>query len=298
MQLSKMKDTLTGTLTVALILCVACSLVVSAAAVMLKPGQEANAALDQQKNILDAAGLALGEYGRTASELSDAQIENLYSRVSEKMINLDDGTVNTDVDPKEFDLIAASQSAEYSKTFTELRAADPEYAGPKFDFGEERKLEVTKVFFVTDANGEQLTQVVLPIYGKGLWGTLYGYMALKSDLKTIEGITFYQHKETPGLGGEVDNPAWKKQWAGKHLYDETGEPAAYVFKGAAPDDNVYAVDGLSGATITSRGVTNLVQYWASEDGYKPFLATLKQKLESGDLEMIKRAPNTTETDNG
>jgi Na+-transporting NADH:ubiquinone oxidoreductase subunit C len=135
-----------------------------------------------------------------------------------------------------------------------------------------------KVFFIKRKGEGPIQQVVLPIYGKGLWGTLYGYLALKSDLKTIQGITFYQHKETPGLGGEVDNPRWKAQWDGVQLYDEDGKPAANVFKGPAPSDNVYAVDGLSGATITSRGVTNLVQFWASEDGYGPFLKQLKSEI--------------------
>ena len=116
---------------------------------------------------------------------------------------------------------------------------------------------------------------------KGLWGTLYGYLALKSDLETIQGITFYQHKETPGLGGEVDNPRWKAQWDGVQLYDEDGEPAAMVFKGPAPSDNQFAVDGLSGATITSRGVTNLVRFWASEDGYGPFLKKLQSEIKEG-----------------
>jgi Na+-transporting NADH:ubiquinone oxidoreductase subunit C len=135
-----------------------------------------------------------------------------------------------------------------------------------------------KVFFVKRPGSDKIQQVVLPVYGKGLWGTLYGYLALKSDLNTIQGLTFYQHKETPGLGGEVDNPLWKEQWEGRKLYDENGNPAAMVFKGPAPDDNPYAVDGLSGATITSRGVTNLLAYWASDEAYGPFLDKLAAEL--------------------
>jgi Na+-transporting NADH:ubiquinone oxidoreductase subunit C len=135
-----------------------------------------------------------------------------------------------------------------------------------------------KVFFVKRPGNDTIQQVVLPIYGKGLWGTLYGYLALKSDLTTIQGITFYQHKETPGLGGEVDNPSWKAQWDGVQLFDENGTPAANVFKGPAPTDDQYSVDGLSGATITCRGVTNLVRYWASDDGYGPFLKNLESEI--------------------
>ena len=136
-----------------------------------------------------------------------------------------------------------------------------------------------QVYFVKKPGTDNILQVVLPVYGKGLWGTLYGYLALKSDLETIQGLTFYQHKETPGLGGEVDNPRWKAMWDGRKLYDPSGKPKAMVFKGPAPKDNLYAVDGLSGATITSRGVTNLIRYWASDDGYGTFLKTLKIEIQ-------------------
>jgi Na+-transporting NADH:ubiquinone oxidoreductase subunit C len=134
------------------------------------------------------------------------------------------------------------------------------------------------VFLIKQPGSDKIQQVVLPVYGKGLWGTLYGYLALKSDLETIQGITFYSHKETPGLGGEVDNPLWKAQWDGRKLFDENGKPASLVFKGTAPSDDPYAVDGLSGATITSRGVTNLIRYWASDEGYGPFLKKLAVEL--------------------
>ncbi|MEM9825686.1 MAG: Na(+)-translocating NADH-quinone reductase subunit C [Planctomycetota bacterium] len=295
MQLSKQKDTLPGTLLVAFILCVVCSLIVSGAAVGLRERQENNKKLDQQKNILDAAGLAKGEYGKPASKLSKKQIEELYARVSEQMINLDDGTYNSEVDPSEFNVVEASQSEKYSVAIADLKNADPDWEDPEYDFGEDRQLKVTKVFFVRSANGNDVQQVVLPVYGKGLWGTLYGYMALKSDLTTIQGITFFQHIETPGLGGEVDNPAWKEQWEGLKLYDEAGQPAAMVYKGPAPNGSYYGVDGLSGATITSRGVTNLVRYWAGDSGYKPFLNNLKTQIAEGTVPQPKpKATDSTE----
>lgn len=275
MQLSKIKDTLPGTLIVASVLCVVCSLVVSGAAVSLRKVQDKNALLDQQKNILDAAGLAMGEYGVPASKLDKETIDELYSRVSEQVINLRDGSVNDEFPAKEFDLLTVAEDPNYSKSFAELRAENADYDGPEYDPGEERRLDIMKVYFVKDKEGDAITQVVLPIYGKGLWGTLYGYMALKDDFETIQGITFYKHKETPGLGGEVDNPAWKAQWEGIKLYDVDGVPAAMVYKGPAPSGTVFGVDGLSGATITCNGVTNLVRFWASDDGYRAFLERLK-----------------------
>ncbi len=262
------RDSLGYTLMVAAVLCVVCSLAVSAAAVALRPRQEANERLDQQKNILDATGLAIGEYGIPAGKLDSSQISELNSWISEKLVDLETGDYTSEVDINDYDMIEAAMSAS-----TSVEITDPEY-----NPGEKRRPKIMKVFFVKRPGSDKIQQVVLPVYGKGLWGTLYGYLAIKSDLETIQGLTFYQHKETPGLGGEVDNPLWKAQWDGRKLFDEQGEPAAMVFKGPAPSDNPYAVDGLSGATITSRGVTNLLAYWLSGDGYGPFLDKLAAEI--------------------
>lgn len=262
------RDSLGYTLTVAAILCVVCSLAVSAAAVALRPRQEANEKLDQQKNILDATGLAIGEYGIPASDLDNAQIGELKKWISEKLVNLETGQYTDEVDIDNYDMIEAAMNS----------ATSVEIVEPEYNPGEKRRPKVMKVFFVKRPGSENIQQVVLPVYGKGLWGTLYGYLAVKSDLNTIQGLTFYQHKETPGLGGEVDNPLWKKQWDGRKLFDPQGKPAAMVAKGPAPSDNPYAVDGLSGATITSRGVTNLLAYWASDDGYGTYLNKLADEL--------------------
>jgi len=257
-------DSLGRTLLVAVILCVVCSLAVSTAAVSLRSRQEANEILDQRKNILDATGLALGEYGLQASELSPKQIEELSTWLEPRLVDLETGEFTEEISIDQYDMLEAAESRKYGVDIVE----------PEFDPGESRRPRIMKVYFVKRPNTETPQQVVLPVYGKGLWGTLYGYLALQSDLETIQGITFYQHKETPGLGGEVDNPLWKQQWEGKQLYDDEGDPAALVYKGPAPSENPYAVDGLSGATITSRGVTKLLRYWASEDGYGKVLENL------------------------
>ncbi|MEM6362870.1 MAG: Na(+)-translocating NADH-quinone reductase subunit C [Planctomycetota bacterium] len=264
------RDTLAGTFTVAAVLCVVCSLAVSAAAVALRPLQEKNKVLDRQKNILDAAGLAMGEYGKPASELSGDQIEELYGWVSEKLVVLETGEYDSRDNPEKYDPREAAKKPDDS-----IAIVDPE-----FDIGEARREKVSRVYFVIKPGNDAIQQVVLPVYGKGLWSTLYGYLALKADLKTIQGLTFYEHAETPGLGGEVDNTRWKAQWVGNKLFDPEGKPAAMVAKGPAPDGSDYAVDGLSGATITCRGVTNLVRYWAGPNGYGPFLERLKDEISS------------------
>jgi len=267
------RDSLGYTLGVAAVLCVVCSLAVSTAAVSLRGRQEANVKLDQQKNILDATGLAIGEYGVQANELSASEIDKLNAYISATLVDLQTGEDDD------------SDAARLEKYNLVEEAANPDTSvpieNPVFNPGEPRRPKEMKVYLVKKPGTEKILQVVLPVYGKGLWGTLYGYLALKSDLETIQGLTFYQHKETPGLGGEVDNPRWKAMWDGRKLYDPSGQPAAMVFKGPAPKTDEYAVDGLSGATITSRGVTNLIRYWASDDGYGTFLSKFRKKINEG-----------------
>ena len=127
---------------------------------------------------------------------------------------------------------------------------------------------VGKIYFLRDQMGK-IDKLILPIRGYGLWGTLYGYISIEDDFNTVSGIEFYEHKETPGLGAEVDNPKWKSQWKGKKIY-QGNQVTLEVIKGKVEKGDkeaVYKVDGLSGATITSRGVTNMVAYWFSESGY-------------------------------
>ncbi len=264
------RDSLGGTFLVATVLCVVCSLAVSAAAVVLRPFQAQNQIIDRQRNILDAAGLALGEFGLPASQLSREQIDELYSRVEERLVDLDTGQFTNEFDVKTYDPVDAAKRPELS-----VQTSDPRYS-----IGKTRREKIARVFLVRNPKTNAITQVVLPVYGQGLWSTLYGYLALKRDLETVQGLTFYSHAETPGLGGEVDNPNWKAQWVGLTLYDESGEPAAGLAKGPAPSGSDHLVDGLSGATITSNGVTNLIRYWAGDDGYGKFLKKLESDMDN------------------
>lgn len=126
-------------------------------------------------------------------------------------------------------------------------------------------------------SGDEIEQVILPVEGPGLWGTMYGYLAVESDGQTARGLQFYQHIETPGLGDGVDKPAWQEQWRGKRLFDENGDPLVEVVKGPAPAGSDYQIDGLAGATLTGRGVSLFVQHWISDEGYGPYLKSLSGK---------------------
>lgn len=266
------KDSIANTLVVSLTLCVVCSLLVSTAAVGLKPIQEKNKRLDQQRNILAAAGLTAERGGEQvpASEMTSAEVEELFqSRVTRKMVDLETGEFVENPD-EQFDPRKAAKDPEQSV----------EVKGP-FDIGQARREKKTWVFLVQD--GENVEQYILPIYGMGLWSTLYGYVAVDHDLRTIQGLTYYEHGETPGLGGEVENPRWKQKWVGKEIFSESvpveeadnDDIRVGVAKGAPTGENAkYMVDGLSGATITSRGVDSMLKYWFSDEGFGPFFKRL------------------------
>lgn len=251
------KNSIQYTLKVALLLCIVCSVVVSTAAVMLKPLQQANKARDFKSNILSAAGLL--EDGKT--------VEQAFERVTTRIVDLETGQYTDAVSPEEYDQRNASRDPELSSSL------DVERDLAKIG----RQEHYAEIYLATDDQGQEL--LILPIRGYGLWGTLYGFLALESDYNTVVGLTFYEHKETPGLGAEVDNPSWKAIWEGKQLYNDEGELAIAVVKGSVDSGTPNAehkVDGLSGATLTSRGVHNLLQFWFGEDGYKPFLENLKK----------------------
>jgi len=138
--------------------------------------------------------------------------------------------------------------------------------------------EIAPVYLVK--NGSQLEQVILPIEGAGLWATMYGFLAVENDGNTVLGLRFYAHGETPGLGDQVDKPAWREQWQGKKLYDSNGLPQIEVVKGPAPNNSEYEIDGLAGATLTGRGVSLFVRHWIGDEGYGPYLKSLsKQELQ-------------------
>lgn len=254
------RDSWQGTFVVALVLCLACSAVVSIAAVSLKGIQDDNKALDKKKNVLLAAGLATPE--SSADEINST----FESSVVRKLVDLETGKVLTDEELEELEIDPALFDPKKWANDPDARAA-VEPAGALM--GSNYRSPYAEVYEF-EKDGE--SGYVFPIYGMGLWGTLYGFLAVDGDGETVEGITYYQHKETPGLGGEVDNPGWKALWPGKKIYEQEGEVALSVIKGAAPSGDPYAIDGLSGATITSKGVDNMVKYWLGPDAFGQYLA--------------------------
>ena len=249
----KGKDSVMGTIGVALALCLVCSVVVSFSAVYLKPVQLQNKTQDRKKNILAVVGMY------DPSESIDEQFKQFETRV----INLESGEFAEGIDPASFDSRKASQDPADSIVLS----------GAEDIAGIKRRANHKEVYLVRN-DDDSIRFMVLPVHGYGLWSTLYGFLALEGDGKTIVGLSFYEHAETPGLGGEVDNPKWKAQWAGKLAYGDGWTPEAEVVKGtvnAGNPDAKHQVDGLAGATLTSVGVTQMLRYWLSDDGFKPFI---------------------------
>ncbi len=250
------KDSMSYTFFVAFALCIVCSVVVSTAAVNLKPMQEINKAMDFKRNILQAAGM----YDASVS------VDEQFKNVQTKIVDLSTGKYSNDVDPDKYDQRKAAKDSSMSTPL------DPAVDSVKTG----RVEHYAEVYVAKTESGEDV--VILPVRGYGLWSTLYGFLALQSDLNTIVGLGFYEHGETPGLGGEVDNPLWKNKWKGKTLYDVDGKLAISVGKlipaGSNPSSN-NRVDGLSGATLTTNGVHNIMQFWLGEQGYGKFLQHLK-----------------------
>jgi len=258
------KEGLGNVLLVAVSVCLVCSIVVSSAAVMLKPQQQINQELDRKQNILRAAGML------SADSIIDSEgrgVDEIFKRFDVRAVNLETGEYTDSVDVESYDQTKASRVSATSRDLT--TSEDIATLG--------RREHVALVYMLTTEKGA-LDKVVLPVRGYGLWGTLFGYLAIEGDLQTVAGLAFYTHKETPGLGGEVDNPNWKALWPGVSLFDESGLPAVRLVKTRSPGGSAAAaheVDALSGATMTSRGVENLVRFWTSELGYGPFLSKLQ-----------------------
>jgi Na+-transporting NADH:ubiquinone oxidoreductase subunit C len=247
-------DSVSKTIIVAVAVCLVASMVVSAAAVALRPIQQVNALKDKQVNILQVAGI----YDPNEDVLE------AFSAFEPHILELETGTFTDQFDPATFDDRAAADDPATSEELD----ADPAGIGRQADY--------VTVYLLRDDAGA-IDKVILPIHGYGLWSTLYGFIALESDVNTIYGLQFYEHAETPGLGAEVDNPRWRAQWNGKELRDAEGDLRITVSKTPpAADAAQFHVDALAGATLTSRGVDNLVRFWMGEQGFGPFLDNLKE----------------------
>jgi len=255
-------DTIKKTLIVAISLCLVCSALISFSAVELRDLQEANKTLDKQSKILSAAGLL--KEGSSISEL--------FGSIEPRIVNLETGEYDSVINLDDYEESAFSRDP---NTSIELSSSQ--------DIALLKRRENFQTVYL-HYESQALNAIILPVRGYGLWGTMKGYLALEPDFKTIIGLEFFDHKETPGLGGEIDNPKWKAIWKGKEVFSESGDILISVIKGSvdkSSEQAKYQVDGLSGATITSNGVTNLLSFWLGDMGYGPLIEQLQEEETKG-----------------
>jgi len=255
--MSMSNDSIVKTVFMTVLVCLVCAVVVATAAVALKEKQELNKVVDVQQNILQVAGL----------DDDSMSIEERFALIDAQVVDLNTGEYVSDIDVERYDQRLAAKDPEQSVVLTK----DEDIAGIK------RRANYAKVYLVKD-NDDKISKIVLPVHGYGLWSTLYGFVSVETDASTVYRVKFYDHAETPGLGGEVDNPSWRSSWSGKQFFDENGEYDLKVIKGSVnpnSQDANYQIDGLAGATLTSRGVDNLFKYWLSDQGFGPYLDKLR-----------------------
>ena len=230
-----------------LIITVFWGFVLSFAATSLREPQQANEALNMRTNILVAVGLM----GRD-DVLEPEQRNKLYEESVESFLVDHEGKV-----------IAGSSAVGVD---LEEELEDPDPAAWRLP-----------VFVVTE--GGRASVYAIPVFGKGLWSTLYGYLALSDDLDTVQGITFYKHGETAGLGAEIEQAWFQDNFVGKKIFDGNELRSIQVVKGKVGDvfsnsaDHTYAVDGISGASMTGRGVTNLLD--EKLNIYEPYIRRVR-----------------------
>jgi len=243
------------------VVCVVCALLVSVAAVSLQPRQQAQARLYMEKNVLVAAALIA-----PLAPMAAAEVDAVFARdLKVRLVELASGELLAPQarDARAFDMRAARNDPQLSQP------------APANDAGIRRLPRYGPVYYVLKDG--QVDQVVLAVEGPGMWGTIYGFVALAADGNTVRGVTFYEHRETPGLGGEIGNPQWQALWRGRQVFDDQWNARLTVIKGRADDPQAdpLRVDGITGATITNVAVTRLIQFWLGPHGYGPFLARLR-----------------------
>ncbi len=259
-------ESIRKTIIVALAVCIGCSLLVSTAEVNLRDFRYKNKKLDRIRNILRAAELPDGR---------DDAVRVYEERVRPVLVDLRSGKrvpisdFNDVLNIDKFDIRKLAADSRYGRSIPK----------GKDIAGLGRVPSYMPIYFILD--GEDIRSIVFPVVGHGIWSTLYGFIALERDLKTVRGFTIYEHGETPGLGGEVDNPRWKNTWKGKQAFDEEGNLRISVIKGDVDSSRPnarYQIEGLSGATLTTHGVDGMVRFWLGENGYSTLIQKLREDI--------------------
>lgn len=277
-------DSIKKTIGVALGVCLVSSILVTGIYIILRPMHLENKNLDKLKNILKAGGIEIK---------GTENIEELFKeRIEAQIIDLKKGDVKSEFSEKEielkpenFDIKKISKNPDFSSLIES-----------KNDLASIKRVPNYGIIYIVKDENKNIVRRIFPVYGKGLWSTMYGLIAFNKDLSKIEQFNFYEHGETPGLGGEVDNPDWKKIWTGKIAFDFKNEKNPLkisVIKSKVTENTVdkeYKVDGLAGSTLTTVGIHRLVRFWLGDNneednwgnvGFGPYIKKILKKSKGG-----------------
>ena len=247
---------------VVLLVALLASALVSTSVVLLRPIQLENRMLDLSRNVVRLSGLVPVD-----ADLSDEELIARYRTLDLRVVDLGTGMFDTELDPYGFDPRKAAADRDKN-------VAIPE----SLDLARLRqRARHARIYLVWD--DLTLLRIILPVYGVGMWSTIYGYVVLENDFNTIADATFYEHAETPGIGDQITRPDWLAKWRGKKIFDERGALRFAVAVGPLDAESsaaLYQVDALTGATVTADAVTALVHYWFGPHGFQPMLKELQQ----------------------
>jgi Na+-transporting NADH:ubiquinone oxidoreductase subunit C len=200
---------------------IAVATLLSLAATLLQPAQERNLEIEKKRNMLESINVAATR--ENTAELYDKYIKEGF-------------VVNT-----EGDLVEGVDAFRVVLKNEQKKPLEEQYL---------------PVFRAVPEDGEKV--IILPVEGKGLWGPIYGYVSLRSDMNTIYGVNFDHKGETPGLGAEINTSAFESQFHSKKLYDNQDFISVQVVKGGAGENDIHGVDAISGGTITSKGLEKMI----------------------------------------
>ena len=253
-------------------ICIFCAVILANAATLLKPRQQANIKLDIVTNILTAVG-------HDVAQLKEKPVDHIFKIYQDeiKVQLLDKNNVETSRDFMEVELAKLGYPKE------ELADLDSGLLLAKFNgkmnllakIAKEPQDEYDpqfKVIYVHKVQ-DQVNAYVIPIQGYGLWDIIKGYVALDTDLNTIKGVTFYEHKETPGLGAVITADWFKEQFKGKKILDQNGHLTSVTVAKGKGRGGPHEVDGISGATLTGNGINQFLK--ADLGRYEPYFKTLR-----------------------
>lgn len=219
------KDSNKATFLFSSVMVVMIAILLSITAISLAPYQAKNIRIEKMKNILTSV----------AVHAETAETEKLYNQYITQQIVLNNKgeEVKGSVAAFDIDLKKELDKIKIGKTDEQLFP-----------------------LFICKKEGK--TFYIVPLRGKGLWGPIWGYISLEADMNTIYGASFAHKSETPGLGAEIETEKFQQQFIGKKIFDESGDfVSVTVIKGGAPPNDMHGVDAISGATITSKGVSEM-----------------------------------------